>query len=156
MPGARGAGPRDADRVVALWSALMAHHRCLDSHWHTAAGAAEQWGSFLGRLLEDPDALVLVWEEPEGDLLGFCAAQIGRAPPILVERTRCEITDLFVREDARRRGIAAGLVRAALDWCTERGVERVVARVASQNAQGQAFWRALGFGDFVDELQRRL
>jgi hypothetical protein len=33
---------------------------------------------------------------------------------------------------------------------------RVEVRVAARNAEGQAFWRALGFGDFVDVLDRRL
>ena len=83
-------------------------------------------------------------------------AQIGRRPPLVAERARCEITDLFVRQDGRRRGIALALVRAALAWCEQRGVRRVEVRVASANAPGQAFWRAAGFGDFVDVLQRRL
>ena len=156
MPGVRQARARDVDRVVALWTALMAHHHSIDAHWRIAAGAETEWQAFLGRLLDDPDAAVLVWEAEGGDLPGFCAAQIGRAPPVITERARCEVTDLFVREDARRRGIAAALVAGALDWCAERGVDRVVARVATRNAEGQAFWRAAGFGDFVDVLQRRL
>lgn len=156
MGGVRPAGARDVDRVVALWTALLSHHQLIDPHWRMAAGAEQEWQAFLGRLLRDPDAAVLVWDEPDGDLLGFCAAQIGRAPPVMAERARCEVTDLFVREDARRRGIAAALVNAALAWCVERGVDRVVARVATQNTEGQAFWRAAGFGDFVDVLQRRL
>jgi hypothetical protein len=32
----------------------------------------------------------------------------------------------------------------------------VVVRVAVRNAEGQAFWRALGFSDWMDVLERRL
>ena len=36
------------------------------------------------------------------------------------------------------------------------GMKRVEVRVASRNPEGQAFWRALGFGDLMDVLHRRL
>jgi hypothetical protein len=35
-------------------------------------------------------------------------------------------------------------------------VPRVEVRVAVRNAEGQAFWRALGYDDLVDVLQRPL
>ena len=38
----------------------------------------------------------------------------------------------------------------------ERGVGRVEVRVAAANAEGQAFWRSLGFGDHVHVLHRKL
>ena len=69
---------------------------------------------------------------------------------------RAEITDLGVREGLRRRGIGRALVGAAADWITERGVARVEVRVAAGNREGQAFWRALGYGDLMDVLHRRL
>ena len=155
MRGVRRAGPRDLDRVVGLWGALMGHHQAFDPHWRVAPGAEDEWRRLLARLLADADAAVLVWDE-EGDLLGFCAAQIEDAPPVVTERARAEITDLFVSEDSRRGGIGRRLVEAVMDWLRERGVPRVEVRVAVRNAEGQAFWRALGYDDLVDVLQRPL
>ena len=155
MGGVRRVGPRDVDRVVGLWAALMGHHQALDPHWRAAPGAEDEWRRLLVRLLSDADAAVLVWDEG-GDLLGFCAAQIEDAPPVVAERARAEITDLFVCEDSRRRGIGRRLVGAVTDWLRERGVPRVEVRVAVRNAEGQAFWRALGYADLVDVLQRPL
>jgi GNAT superfamily N-acetyltransferase len=155
VSGVRGVGPRDVDRVVALWSALMGHHEALDPQWRAAPGAEDERRRLLARLLADPEAAVLVWDEG-GDLLGFCAAQIETAPPLVAERARAEITDLFVREDSRRRGIGRRLVEATTDWIGERGVRRVEVRVAVRNAEGQAFWRALGYADLVNLLQRSL
>jgi GNAT superfamily N-acetyltransferase len=146
---------RDLDRVVGLWSALMGHHEALDPHWRAAPGAEDERRRLLARLLADADAAVRVWDE-EGDLLGFCAAQIEVASPMAAERARAEITDLFVCQDSRRRGIGRRLVEAVTDWIRERGVRRVEVRVAVRNAEGQAFWRALGYADLVDVLQRPL
>ncbi|MBW1687013.1 MAG: hypothetical protein JRS35_18345, partial [Deltaproteobacteria bacterium] len=87
MRGVRRAGPRDLDRVVGLWGALMWHHQAFDPHWRVAPGAEDEWRRLLERPLADADAAVLVWEE-EGDLLGFCTAQIEDAPPVVAERAR--------------------------------------------------------------------
>jgi N-acetylglutamate synthase len=57
---------------------------------------------------------------------------------------------------ARRRGIGRALAGAALAWAQAAGAARVEVRVAARNPGGQAFWRALGFADFVDVLDRRL
>lgn len=156
MAPVRPAGARELDRLVALWSALVEHHRSLDPHWRTSPGADDEYRALLERLLGDPDALVLVFDRGDGHLCGFCTAQLGLAPPFLSERARCEITDLFVRESERRRGVGLALLRGALDWCRARGVQRIAVRVAADNVEGQAFWRAAGFGDFVDVLQLRL
>jgi hypothetical protein len=47
-------------------------------------------------------------------------------------------------------------VSTSLDWLREQGARSVVVSVASGNPEGQAFWRALGWGAFVDVLERPL
>jgi GNAT superfamily N-acetyltransferase len=56
----------------------------------------------------------------------------------------------------RRCGLGCALVAEALAWARERGAARVEVRVGARNPEAQAFWRAQGFGDFVDVLDRRL
>jgi GNAT superfamily N-acetyltransferase len=73
-----------------------------------------------------------------------------------METERAEITDLLVGENERRRGFGRALVGHALRWVEERGVARCEIRVHARNAEGQAFWRSLGFDDWMDVLQRRL
>jgi GNAT superfamily N-acetyltransferase len=82
--------------------------------------------------------------------------QLQHAPVVAVEAHRVEITELVVARGARRGGRGRALVEAALAWARERGAARVEVRVAARNAAGQAFWRSLGFGAFVDVLDRRL
>lgn len=151
----RAARPRDLDRAVALWTAITAHHEPLDPLFRMRAGADAQVARLLAALLRDPEAAVLVWDD-DGDLAGLCIVRVDRAPPILEESQRGEITDLGVRPDRRRRGIGRALAGAALAWLRARGVARVEVRVAHGNAEGQAFWRALGFGDLMDVLHKRL
>jgi ribosomal protein S18 acetylase RimI-like enzyme len=155
-PGAiRSAAARDLDRVAALWSALASHHEAFEPLFRQRPDAESGIRALLAAQLRDPDAALFVCEI-EGDLLGFCVVRVDHAPPILQEIERAEITDLGVREGARRRGIGRALAAVALEWVAARGVRRVEVRVAARNAGGQGFWRALGFGDLMDVLHCRL
>jgi ribosomal protein S18 acetylase RimI-like enzyme len=140
---------------VELWTLLTRHHEALHPFFALRPDAAPEIRRLLAAQLRDPDLAFFVWEE-EGALQGFCAVRIDRAPPIHEELERAEITDLAVREGARRRGIGGALVEAALAWVRGRRVARVEVRVAARNPAGQAFWRAQGFSDSMDVLERRL
>jgi GNAT superfamily N-acetyltransferase len=150
----RPAGLRDLDRVAALWTAITDHHRALDPLFRMRPGAGDELGRMLQAMYRDPDAAIFVYDE--GDLPGMCIVRIDRAPPILEEVERAEITDLGVRPQARRRGIGHVLVDAALAWVRAAGVGRVEIQVARGNPEGQAFWRAQGFDPLMDVLHKRL
>jgi len=152
----RPAQRADTAAVVRLWRALIEEHARRDAAFALRPGAEAELPYAVARLLARPDTdALLVWEA-EGRVRGFCAARLVRAPPAAVERRRAEITELAVEPEARRRGGGRALVAAALAWAAERRAERVEVRVAARNPEGQGFWRALGFADFVDVLDRRL
>lgn len=151
----RAARIQDLDRVAALWSAITDHHAHLDPLFTMRDDAAPELRELLTALLRDRDAEILVYDLDD-DLPGMCIVRIDRAPPILEEVARAEITDLGVRESLRRHGIGRALVVEALRWVVASGVRRVEVQVARGNVEGQAFWRAAGFDDFMDVLHKRL
>ena len=151
----RAATAKDLDRVAALWTAITQHHAGLDPVFRMRVDGDGELGELIRAIARDPDAEIFVYDE-DGDLPGMCIVRVDRAPPIMLEVERAEITDVGVREDARRRGIARRLVEAALAWVRAGGVERVEVQVAKGNVEGQAFWRAVGFGDLMDVLHKRL
>ena len=146
---------RDLDRVAALWTAITHHHAELDPLFTQRPDADQALRALIGELHVDPEAAIFVFDA-EGDLPGMCIVRIDRAPPILEETERAEITDVGVRFAFRRQGIARRLVDAALDWVRRAGVERIEVQVAVGNAEGQAFWRAMGFGELLAVLHKRL
>jgi ribosomal protein S18 acetylase RimI-like enzyme len=155
MGGVRPAASRDLEAVADLWRALIDQHAALDPSFSARPGAEEALRKLLAAQLVDPGAALFVFEEG-GELVGFCSVRVERAPSLATETGRAEIGEIGVREGSRRRGVGRALVEAAERWIGQRGVRRVEVRVASANAEGQGFWRALGFGDLMDVLQRRL
>jgi ribosomal protein S18 acetylase RimI-like enzyme len=145
----------DLAGLVELWIEVTAHHVALDPLFTLRPHARPVIERLIRSQLRDPDAVIFVVDALDA-LAGFCCVRVDRAPPILEETRRAEITDLGVRVALRRRGLGHALAAAALDWTAERGVDRVEVRVASRNLEGQAFWRELGFDDLMDVLQRRL
>ena len=151
----RRATTRDVDAVAALWIALTEHHAVRDDYYAVRPGAEAEIRRLLLASLRDDDGAT--WLALRGDeAVGLCAARIDVSPPIHDEVERAEITDLWVEPGLRRSGLGRELAATALRWIESREVPRVEVRVATDNAEGQAFWRALGFGDFVDVLHRRL
>jgi ribosomal protein S18 acetylase RimI-like enzyme len=149
----RRARSADLDAIAALWTSLLALHAEIDPALRVADDAVP--ARALAQLVEDPNAAAWV-AEAEARVVGFCAARVEDAPLALAESRRAEITELFVAAAARRRGLGRALVAAASEWARSRGAARVEVRVAAANAAGQSFWRSLGFGAFVDVLDRRL
>lgn len=148
---------REIDRVAALWALITEHHAALDPLFRMRRGpvAEGELRELLRALHRDPDAEILVYDR-NGTPEGLCIVRIDRAPPILEETERAEITDLGVRPEMRRRGVGRLLVEQAQSWVRDRGVARIEIQVASANPEGQAFWRAIGYADLMDVLHKRL
>jgi ribosomal protein S18 acetylase RimI-like enzyme len=151
----RRASSRDVATLSRLWIDLTEHHAREDALYAVRPNAQAEIERLLRAELHHPDTAIWLAQE-DAEALGFCSARIDGAPPIHDEVERAQITDLWVAPDSRRTGVGGQLVEAALRWIEGRGVARVEVRVATRNPEGQAFWRALGFGDFMDVLHRRL
>ena len=109
----RRAARRDLDCVAAIWSEITDHHAGIDPCFTPRPNVEGEISALLVRQFADTATEIFVCERGDA-LLGFCAVCIRRAPPILVEVERGEITDLGVRRGARRGGIGRALAGAAL------------------------------------------
>ena len=110
-------------------------------------GLAERIAACTGR----ETALV---GELDGRMVGFAFVEvriaIGDASP------RAELTDLFVLEAYRRRGIGRLLVSAAETHAKARGAETLFLLTGMGNDRAQAFYRAVGYTGYSLALRRSL
>ncbi len=152
-PKARRARGEDLAAIAAHWRSLLSLHAQLDPAFRLAGAAVPAHA--LAELVEARD--VAAWVvEVDAQVAGFCVARVETAPAWVAEASRAEITELFVSDAVRRHGLGRTLAEAALHWAESRRVARVEVRVAARNDVGRSFWRSLGFGAFVDVLDRRL
>jgi ribosomal protein S18 acetylase RimI-like enzyme len=156
----RRAEARDLADVTALWTALLARHAELDPALRLRPQTEGETRGLVRVMLGEPDLVAFLGFAASAQGLepaqGLCLLQIDRAPPILEERSRAQIGELYVREGARRKGLGRALAQAALAHAHAVGVRRLEVRISARNPEGQSFWRALGFRDFMDVLDLRL
>jgi GNAT superfamily N-acetyltransferase len=87
--------------------------------------------------------LIAWWE---GDAVGHAHADWSKDPP--------ELQDVWVREDRRRRGIAAALLDAVERRAAARGYTRLALEVSEGNAAAQSLYQQCGFVRSPDPPRR--
>ncbi len=97
--------------------------------------------------------LVLIAEDG-GAPVGFASLRL--LPQIESDVTHAELSDLFVEERHRRRGIGRALVAFAERLARERGSSRIVLATGLDDARAQAFYRAVGFEDHALQMKKSL
>lgn len=140
----RAAQDADLDLIVRWWEELARLHAAREGALlQPVPDAAELTRSHFRELLGDPDALVAV-AELEGATVGFANAERRARPPVLQPRRMLHLDNLYVREDARRKGVASALLARCREWAQERGLELWSATVYRWNEAALALCARAG------------
>jgi GNAT superfamily N-acetyltransferase len=153
----RRATDADLASIGRLGALLLRTHYHFDNQRFMAPGDDPEDGYawFLGTQLREPDAAIFVAEE-HGEVLGYIYAGIE---PQSWKELRDEagfVHDVVVDERGRRKGIAARLLEAALEWLASRGMPRVILWTAAPNLEAQRVFSRLGFRTTMVEMTREL
>ena len=152
MKGASGRhGPRSGvyDRAMTIRSATPDDARALERLWrefelevpppsHVDHDPAQE----IDEIREIVDSGLAFLAEEDEEPVGFALAR----------RTGTQLarlTDLYVVPDARRSGVAAALVHAAVEALAAQGVEHLDLEVTAGNAGARAVYHRWGFGEDV-------
>lgn len=111
----------DVPQIAAL------ERLCFSDPWSEASISSE---------LENPISLWLV-AEADGVVQGYIGSQ--SAPP------DCDIMNLAVAPDARRRQLGRTLLRSLIDELHRRGTERLFLEVRASNVPARALYASFGF-----------
>jgi len=147
----RKAKAADIAFVIGLWQEMMEEMGRVESRIEAREGGEVIWARWAGERMRDEKSLVLVAER-EGRLLAYCMAHVEKALPVHKMKEHGYISDLYVDEPARGKGIGTELARRALDFFREKGMKAVQVTVAVKNDKSQEFWMKLGFADFTKRM----
>lgn len=94
-------------------------------------------------LLQNQQEIAVVAEE-DGVLAGFVCVQMKRS--LCYHAISPEITEVFVCEAHRRKGLASKMIAFAETYCMEQsGVRRFELQTGEKNLGAQALYRSLGY-----------
>ena len=129
----RKAGGAEAAEAAALACELWPEH------------SAEEMGEEMASLISREDAAVFLYRE-RGEAVGFAQCQLRRD---YVEGTETSpvgyLEGIYVREGARRQGVARKLLSACERWAKAQGCAEFASDCEADNTESQRFHRSVGF-----------
>lgn len=139
--------------MVKLWEMLAKHHEQVSEHFRLAWDSKRNWGKYLQKKFSEPSTKLIVAEE-DGEIVGFMLCLLSPNAPIFKERKIGVISDVFVLEERRRKGVTRKMLDVAVRWFRKNKVRSVQLGVAHDNMEARAVWRNLGFEPYM--LHKRL
>ena len=157
-PGAGGvrireATPRDLAAVIALRLALLREHPEHPVYGRLRADVADRARELFASQLRSPNEVMFLAEH-EGEAIGVlrCVESVGS--PLMEPARYAYVSSVYVRPEARRRGVLRALLGAAERWARDRGLRQMRLHNVAGSANAEAAWSALGFG-VVEQVRLR-
>lgn len=88
--------------------------------------------------------------------LGYASAEVGTPPPIFRQERECHVGELYVREGARRAGVASALLDRVEEWARRRNCVRLGLNVDVENRAARALYEQRGLDVRRHEMKKRL
>ena len=146
----RQATPEDVPALVALFQELDR----MQADWRVFTprpGFFDEVGEKYREAMNNPDAVVLVVEDDEGEAVGMAYGE-ARTPSRFSDERALELSGVVVRAGYRGRGVGRELVQEAARFAAERGIAWIELKTFSPNRGAMEFWENMGFEARVIQL----
>jgi GNAT superfamily N-acetyltransferase len=146
----RQATPEDVPSLVALFQELDR----MQADWRVFTprpGFYDEVGAKYREALGHPDAVVVVAEDDEGEVVGMAYGE-SRTPSRFSDERALELSGVVVRAGYRGRGVGRELVGEAARFAAERGIGWIELKTFAPNRGAMEFWEDLGFTPRVVQL----
>lgn len=150
----RRARERDVASIVRLWQELQHANAGYDTRLAVKPSAPSWYESFMRLQIEHENAAVLV-AEIDRTVAGYIFGQVMQRPT-LAEGDCGYVADICVAPAHRGRGIGRRLFLDLRAWFKRAGVSHLEVQVVRGNPASQAFWRKMGFDEFLRTLRSDL
>ncbi len=151
----REATVEDIDSITDMWKEFIDFHKAHDPFFCRTTEGHLRFSEFALERIQSSDWLVLVSVEDDR-IVGHCLATIQSHPPVFENTRYGYIQDIAVTEAYRGHHAGKQLFERASRWFKEKGVTRIELDAAATNNTSRSFWRAMGFGDFMVLMSRKL
>ncbi|MFH2106759.1 MAG: GNAT family N-acetyltransferase [Candidatus Micrarchaeota archaeon] len=161
----REASFEDLPQIVMLWSEFMKEHdqivisadpKLKEFVAKDEKGMIEgKYFSYVEKTMKAGDGTVFIAEE-SGKLVGYILTLINDEIPIFKTKKLGYISDLYVTNRFRKKGISSKLRDCAIEWFKKKGINVISIRVYPANRSAHSIYKKWGFFDYHVEMRRRI
>lgn len=134
--------------MVDLWGMLARHHEDISDDFTLAWNGKRKWAKYIEEKFNEISTKLIVAEE-DGKVVGFMLCLLSPNTPVFKERKIGVISDVFVLEQRRRKGVTKKMLDVAIKWFKKNKVRSVRLGVANANLEARAVWRRMGFEPYM-------
>jgi ribosomal protein S18 acetylase RimI-like enzyme len=117
-------------------------------------GSSDSATAIAARMTDPRRVETITIARVNGKVAGFAALRI--VPCVLYPTPHAELTELYVKEDYRQRGIGKRLVQYLEELALKKGVEDILVLTGSDNFPALSLYHGMGFEDDDISLQKSL
>lgn len=149
----REATKNDIANLCALWRKMMMFHENLDGRFRFTKDARQEYSRHIAGALHTRYMHVFV-AEVEGEIIGYIYGEVQERRPIFPAGKFGFISDIYVEEEWRRKGVGRRLFYQMRDWMMKERITAIELLAAERNPYSVAFWESLGFVSYLKLLRR--
>lgn len=152
----RKATIRDIDSLLYLWQQLMDYHKSLNPlAFEFKKNARQIMKKFFVKNIKSRNSIVLLAEENNRSI-GYLMAFIEDYPPIYVEDKIAYISDGYVAEGFRNKGVMRRMIAQVKIFFKNKNMNHIYLRTHSKNKIGITSWKNLGFREEYKNMFMKL
>ncbi len=145
----REAKPSDINDLVKLKEEMAKYHEKIDPDFYETN---RDYKKEVPEMFRE-NSKVFIYEE-NGKIVGYIWAEIRKGKRYMKEKRIGYISELFVLEKFRRKGIGKELLKTAINWLRKEEIRLVLLSVDVRNKIGVNFWRSQGFEEYMLRMRK--
>ncbi|MFC1587540.1 GNAT family N-acetyltransferase [Planctomycetota bacterium] len=142
----------DISALLALTEAFLKEQIQFEPAFTPRKGWREGCVEFTQKIINSDNYFLDLARNGDDRIVGFHMYGINNEP-LMAAFQQGYIADLFVTPEHRRKGYALRLVRHGIKQMKNLGVHFIQLNVLLNNPDGIAFWKAVGFNDFIARMK---
>jgi GNAT superfamily N-acetyltransferase len=153
VPRVRAARVRDLDAVVALRLALLREHPDHPIYGRLRTEIDRRARDLFASQLRATSETILL-AELDASVVGILRCVESLGSPLLEPTRYAYVSSVYVRPEARRRGVLRALLTEAERWCRGRDLHEMRLHNVAGSPDAERAWDALGF-TIVEQVRLR-
>ena len=151
----RKAKLKDVEAISVFVVKLFKAHAAWDRFFTPSKDVDKVYREFIKRCIYSKNRYLLVAEEND-KVVGFVLGELAGRPPTSKVRKIGFISDVYVEESFRRRGIGKQLLSELCKWFKSKNLQYIELAVHVKNTVGQKAWEKCGFETYMEKQRVEL
>lgn len=105
--------------------------------------------------MSDPNCVeTVILAKVDDEAVGFALVRV--VPSVLYSTPHAELTELYVMEEFRQRGIASGLIAFAEQIAVQKGARSILVQTGDDNLSALTLYKKLDYEEYDLSLKKKL